>query len=159
MKTENANVLRCPLVAYAAALLVAGLISLSACHRSKPAAESPTPSEQQVRAERAARAAQVPEATQQQWTYLNRIRQSDTLSTSIDRTLLDEQNHLGIVLFSSVTPENVPALLRQVMTGMAKEFPRADLTLDVFQGATPPKKLGTANLNGQTGEVTYTPTK
>ena len=94
-----------------------------------------------------------------QWTYLNRIRQSDTLSTSIVRTLLDDQNRLGIVLFSSVTPENVPALMRQVMTEMVKEFPRTDLTLDVYQSATPPKKLGTAKLNGQTGEVTYTPTK
>ena len=156
MKMENANVLRCPPVLYAAAMLAIGLVSLSACHQSKPAAESPTPSEQQVLAERAA---QAPEETQQQWTCLNRIRQSDTLNMSIDRTLLDDQNHLGIVLFPSVTPENVPALMRQVMTEMAKEFPRADLTLDVFQSATPPKKLGTANLNGQTGEVTYTPTK
>ncbi|MGB8341540.1 MAG: hypothetical protein WCE51_08120 [Chthoniobacterales bacterium] len=156
MRMENANVLRCSPVAYGAALLVAGLISLSACHRSKPAAESPTPSEQQVRAERAA---QAPDETQRQWNYLNRIRQSDTLSTSIVRTLLDDQNHLGIVVFSSVTQENVPALMRQVMTEMAKEFPRADMTLDVFQSATPPKKLGTAKLNGQTGEVIYTPTK
>ncbi|HEY3664171.1 MAG TPA: hypothetical protein VGL24_13540 [Chthoniobacterales bacterium] len=156
MKTENANVLRCPPVAYAAALLATGLVSLSACHRSNPAAESPTPSEQRVRAERAA---QAPEETQRQWDYLNRIRQSITLSSSIDRTQLDDQNRLGIVLFSSVTPEQVPALIHQVMPKMAEEFPRTDLTLDVYQSATPLKKLGTAKLNGQTGEVIYTPTK
>ncbi|MGH8092985.1 MAG: hypothetical protein ACREIF_05880 [Chthoniobacterales bacterium] len=156
MKMENANVLRCPPAAYGAALLVAGLASLSACHRSNPAAESSTPSEQQVRAEHAA---QAPEETQRQWNYLNRIRQSVALYTSIARTLLDDQNHIGIVLFSSVTPEKIPDLMRQVMTRMAQEFPRTDLTLDVYQSAAPPKKLGTASLNGQTGEVTYTPTK
>jgi hypothetical protein len=156
MKMENANILRCPPVAYAAALLLAGLASLSACHRSNPAAESPTPSEQQVRAERTAR---TPDETQRQWNYLNRIRQSESLYTLIDRTLLDDQNHVGIVLFSSVTPEKIPDLMRQVMTKMAQEFPQTDLTLDVYQSTTPPKKLGTAKLTGQTGEVIYTPTK
>lgn len=137
-------------------VLAAGLFCLAACHRTNPAAESPTPSEQQVRAERDA---QAPDEMQKQWTYLNRIRQSDAFNTSIDRTMLDDQNHLGIVLFSSVTPDKVPALMRQVMTEIAQEFPREDLTLDVYQSATPPRKMGNAHLDGQTGQVTYTPTK
>ncbi len=129
--------------------------SLHAIKRNPPL-ESPTPSEEQVRAERDA---QAPDEMQKQWTYLNRIRQSDALNTSIDRTMLDDQNHLGIVLFSSVTPDKVPALMRQVMTEIAQEFPREDLTLDVYQSATPPRKMGNAHLDGQTGQVTYTPTK
>src|SRR5450755_136588 len=89
--------------------LFAGLLCLVGCHGPKPAAETPSPSEQQ---NRSARAAEVTESTQRQWTYLNRIRQADSLNTSIDRTLLNDQNELGVVLYSSVTPDKVPALMR-----------------------------------------------
>ena len=156
MKVEDANRLRCLSFTRAAVLLVAGLFSLAACHRPQPEAERPTPSEQQNRAEHAA---QVPEATQRHRTYLNRIRQSDALNTSIDRTLLDDQNQLGIVLSSSVTPDKVPALMRKVMTEMAHEFPREDLTLTVYAASNPPYQIGTAHLNGQSGETIYTPKK
>ena len=132
------------------------LLSLVACHKPQPATETATPSEQQTRA---ARAAEAPDSIQQQWTYLNRIRQSDALNTVIDRTLLDGQNQLGVVLFSSVTPDKVPDLMRTIMTEMAKEFPKANVSLNVFASATPPRKMGTAHLNGQTGEVTYVPEK
>jgi hypothetical protein len=64
-------------------MLVVALLSLVACHGPKPAVETATPSEEQKRASRAAHA---PESTQRQWTFLNRIRQTDSFNTSIART-------------------------------------------------------------------------
>jgi hypothetical protein len=156
MKVEDANLPRCSSCRRALALLVAGLVSLGACHRPQPATEGPTPSEQQSREEHAA---QLPESTQRHWTYLNRIRQTDALNTSIGRTLVNDQNQLGIVLSSSVTQDKVPALMRTVMTEMAQEFPREDVTLTVYATSNPPYQIGTAHLNGQSGETTYTPKK
>ncbi len=132
------------------------LALLAACGRSERSAESPTPSVQQQRAESAAA---VPESTQRHWTFLNRLRQEDAYSGVIHRTQLTEQNQLGLVLYSSVALETVPDLMRKVMTAMAQEFPHEDVTLAVYQTATPPKRIGTAHLDGQTGEATYTPEK
>ena len=137
-------------------VLGAVLLSLTACQKTKPAAETAAASEQQTQAKQAVEA---PESIQQQWTYLNRIRQRDALNSSIARTLLDEQNQLGVVLFLSVTPDKVPALMRTVTTEMAQEFPRQNVTLSVYESASPLRKIGTAHLDGQTGEVTYIPEK
>ena len=49
--------------------------------------------------------------------------------------------------------------MRQVMTEMAQKFPREDVTLSVYAPPSPPRKIGIAHLDGQTGEVTYTPEK
>jgi hypothetical protein len=135
-------------------LIAVSLAFLAACDRSKPAAESPTPSVQQQRAESAAA---VPESTQRHWTFLNRLRQEDEYSGVIHRTQLNKQNELGVVLYSSVALETVPDLMRKVMTAMAHKFPQEDLTLTVYQVATPPKQIGMAHLDGKTGEATYTP--
>lgn len=137
-------------------LLLAVLLTLAACHKPEPATEAPTPSVQQKRAERAA---EVPESMQRHWTFLNRLRQEDDYSSVIHRTQVDEQNQLGVVLYSSVALESVPDLMRKVMTTMAQEFPHEDVTLAVYQTATPPKRIGTAHVDGQTGEATYTPEK
>jgi hypothetical protein len=137
-------------------LLGAALLSVVACHKPKPATEPATPSEQQ---KRAARVAEAPESARRHWTYLNRIRQADSLSSSIDRTLLNDQGEVGVILYSSVTPDKIPGLMRQVMTEMAQEFPKEDLTLNVYLPPSPPRKIGIAHLDGQTGEVTYTPAK
>ena len=51
------------------------------------------------------RAAELPESMQRHWTFLNRIRQDDAFSGFIHRTMLNEENQLGVVLFSSVKPE------------------------------------------------------
>jgi len=134
-------------------VLAVSLALLAACHRSKPAAESPTPSVQQQRAESAAA---VPESTQRYWTFLNRLRQKDAYSDVIHRTQLNEQNQLGVVLYSSVALETVPDLMCKVMTEMAHEFPNEELTLTVYQVATPPRKIGVAHVDGQTSEATYT---
>ena len=137
-------------------LLGAVLVSVVACHKPKPATEPATPSEQQ---KRAARVAEAPESARRHWSYLNRIRQDDSLNSLIDRTRLSDEGEVGVILFSSVTPDKVPALMRQVMTEMAQEFPREDVTLSVYVQPSPPRKIGIAHLDGQTGEVTYTPEK
>jgi hypothetical protein len=137
-------------------LLVVALFSLAACNPSKPAVESPTPSVQQQRAETAA---EVPESTQRHWTFLNRLRQEDAFSNAIHRTQLIERNQLGVVLYSSVALGTVPDLMHKVMTEFAQEFPHEELTLTVYQVATPLRKIGVAHVDGQTGEGTYTPEK
>lgn len=137
-------------------LLVAALFFIAACHKPEPAAESPTPSVQQQRAERAA---EVPASTQRQWTFLNRIRQEDAFNGALHRTMLNEQNELGVVLYSTVALESVPDLMRQVMTEMGKEFPNEAVTVAVYQVAVPPKRIGTAQLDAQTGEATFIPAK
>ena len=137
-------------------ILGVALLSMAACHKPKPATQPATPSEEQ---KRAARAAEAPESVRRHWSYLNRIRQADSLNSTIDRTLLNDQNELGVVLFPSVTPDKVSALLRQVMTQMAQEFPKEDVTLSAYTSSRQPRKIGTAHLNGRTGETIYTPVK
>ena len=134
-------------------ILSAVLLSMVACHKPKAVTESAWRSEQQVRATKA------PESVQQQWAYLNRIRQEDALNSLIDRTFLNDQNELGVVLFSSVTPDQVPAIMRKATTKMAQKFPNEDVILNVYSSATPLRKLGIAHLNGQTKETIYTPEK
>ena len=137
-------------------ILGAALLSATACHKAKPPTEPATPSEQQ---KRAARIAEAPEVAREHWSYLNRIRQADSLNGSIVRTMLSDQGELGVVLFSSVARDKVPTIMRQVMQEMADGFPKEDVTLSVYVLPSPPRKIGTAQLDGQTGEVTYTPEK
>jgi hypothetical protein len=144
---KRSTILLLPLLG-AVALLVA------ACHKSKPAAGNATPTAQQ---KRAARDAKAPEATQRHWTQLNRLRQSDAFNTVISRTLLDDQGQLGFVLYSRVTPDKVSPLVLQLMAEMAKEFPNEDMTLSVYGAGSPPHKIGTAYVDGKTSEATYTP--
>jgi hypothetical protein len=137
-------------------LFGAALLSVTACHKPQPATEPATPSEQQ---KRAARAAEAPESARRHWSYLNRIRQDDSLSGLIDRTRLSDGGEVGVILFSSVTPDKIPALMRQVMAEMAQEFPREEVTLSVYAPSSPTRKIGIAHLDGQTGQMTYTPEK
>ncbi len=134
-------------------LLAVSLPFLAACHKPEPAVAAPTPSVQERRLERAA---QVPKATQEIWNYLNRVRQDDPFSDSIARTLVNDQNQLGLVLFSRVVPDQVPELMRKLMTELAQGFPHQDLTLVVYAESVPPHQIGEARVNGQTGEATYT---
>jgi hypothetical protein len=155
MKAKEADLLRFSSRLPAVVLLASGLLCLAACQRQKrEAGAPPSPIEGQSPRESAA---QVPESRQRQWDHLNRIRQNDNLNSSIARTLLNDQNQLGVVLYSSVTLDKVPALMRTVMTEMAQEFPHEDVTLVVYAASTPPREIGTAQLNGQTGETIYTP--
>lgn len=135
-----------------AALAVAASLGMAACVKPKPVAETATPSPQE---KLAARAAVVPKPVQDQWTILNRIRQDESLS--IGRTMLDDQNQLGVVLAADVAPEKVEGIMRTVLTEMAHDFPKEDVTVGVFQSANPPRKIGVAHLDGKTEEATYTP--
>jgi hypothetical protein len=137
-------------------LLLLALLFLPACHRAKEAAEPARPSVQQQQAERAA---EVPESMQRHWTFLNRIRQDEAYSDMINRTMLNDQHEISVVLYSRVAPEGVPDLMRKVMTEMGQEFPHEDVTVAVYQFPTPPKRLGTAHVDGKTGEASYTPAK
>ena len=130
-------------------LLLAALLAMSSCNRQL--------SEREDRALRAKREAAAPESTRQQLAYLDRIRQRDPFNSSIERTLLTEQSELGLVLSTSVTADKVPSFMSEVMKEMAQKFPKQDVTLTVFASSNPPRKIGTAHLNGQTAETSYTP--
>ena len=105
-------------------LLSVGLLAMLSCHRQL--------SEREDRALRTKRAAAASESTRQQWAYLDRIRQRDPFNSSIERTLLTDQNEAGLVLSASVTADKVPGLIqRNVMKEMAQKFPHEDVTLTV----------------------------
>ncbi len=41
--------------------------------------------------------------------------------------MLNEDNQIGVVLFSSVKPEQVPIVMNKMMTEMDKEFPHNEV--------------------------------
>ena len=96
---------------------------------------------------------------QRQIAFLNRIREADPQGRTIDRALLNEQNELGLILDRSVEMDKIPALMRSVLTQMAKEFPGEDLTVLAYTPSSPPRKIGTARLTARTRDMTYTPGK
>ncbi|MEO7724101.1 MAG: hypothetical protein ABIU29_05350 [Chthoniobacterales bacterium] len=135
-------------------LLAMALLSVAACNRSEPEASAPAISAQEAKARHAS---QAPAATRQHWTFLNQIRQDDTLSGSIHRTLLNEQQQIGVVLYTSVKPEDVAGLMRWALTEMAHKFPHEDIALAVYMTANPPRQIGVAHLDGKTAKINYTP--
>ncbi len=113
-----------------ACLVSFSLLLCPACHKSTPALPPPTtPSEQQKRAELAS---EMPASLQKQWTFLNRLRQSDRYS-DIDRTLVNHQGELGVVLSSNIHSGEIEPLLQEVMKKMAKEFPGEDIVLNAYE--------------------------
>ena len=101
----------------------------------------------------------VPTEIQKRWTYLNRLRQGDAFSGSIARTMLNDRNQLGVVLYTRVTPAQIPPLLQEILTEMGKEFPQQSMTLVAYKEGKPPAEMGSAQLDGATSSVTYTPKK
>jgi hypothetical protein len=89
--------------------------------------------------------------------FLNRIRAADPQERTIDRALLNEQNELGLILDRSVEMDKIPALMRSILTQMAREFPGEDLTVVAYTPSNPPRTIGTARLNARTRDMTYTP--
>ena len=104
-----------------------------------------------------ASAANSRELRHRQADFLNRIRAADPQQRTIDRALLNEQNELGLILDRSVEMEKIPELMRSMLTEMAREFPSQDLTVLAYAPSEPPLKIGTARLNAQTREMSYTP--
>ena len=96
------------------------------------------------------------ELKQRQVAFLNRIRAADPQQTTIDRALLNEQNELGLVLDRRVELDKLPELMRTMLTQMAQEFPGEDLTVLAYAPSEPPRKIGTARLDAQTRDMTYT---
>jgi hypothetical protein len=89
--------------------------------------------------------------------FLNRIRAADPRYKTIERALLNERNELGVILKRDVDLDDVPPLMRSLLTEMAKEFPGEDLTVVAYAPANPPMTIGTGRLDATTREMTYTP--
>ena len=94
---------------------------------------------------------------QRQADFLNRIRQADPQFKTIDRAVLNGQNELGLILDRSVPMDSIPPLMRTMLAQLAREFPGQDLTVMAYAPSNPPMKIGTAHLNAQTRDMTYTP--
>jgi hypothetical protein len=96
---------------------------------------------------------------QRQADFLNRIRTADPQHQTIDHAMLNEHNELGLILDRTVEMDRVPDLMRSILTQMAREFPGHDLTVLAYTPSKPPHKIGTAQFNTQTRDMTYTPTQ
>jgi hypothetical protein len=94
---------------------------------------------------------------QQQLAFLNRIREADPQQRTIERAMLNEQNELGLILDGNVAMDRIPDLMRMMLTEMAREFPGQDLTVLAYTPSNPPRKIGTARLDGRTREMSYVP--
>ncbi|MEP6686427.1 MAG: hypothetical protein ABJB22_06580 [Verrucomicrobiota bacterium] len=94
---------------------------------------------------------------QRQADFLNRIRAADPSHRTIDRAMLNEHNELGLILDRTVEMDRVPDLMRNILGQMAREFPGQDLTVLAYTPSNPPHKIGTAKLNAQTRDMSYTP--
>ena len=92
---------------------------------------------------------------QRQLAFLNRIREADPQQRTIERAMLNEQNELGIILDGNVGMDRIPSLMRMMLTEMAREFPEQDLTVLAYAPSNPPRKIGTAHLDGRTREMRY----
>jgi len=51
--------------------------------------------------------------------------------------------------------DRIPDLMRMMPTEMAREFPGQDLTVLAYAPSNPPRKIGTARLDGRTREMSY----
>ena len=129
------------------AITVLAAMSLASCDVAPPAAtKAPTAESGSSR-----------ETTQRQAEFLNRIRAADPEQRTIERALLNEQNELGLILDRTVPMDKIPDLMRSMLTEMAREFPGQNLTVLAYAPSEPPRKIGTARLNAQTRDMTYTP--
>jgi hypothetical protein len=127
---------------------------LAACDAPPPAKTPPVTS---VRNDQTIESRGSRDLRQRQMAFLNRIREADPQQRTIDRALLNEQNELGLILDRSVEMDKIPALMRTMLTQMAREFPGEDLTVIAYAPSEPPRKIGTARLDARSRNMTYTP--
>lgn len=99
----------------------------------------------------------VDDLKERQIKFLNRIRKADPGHETIERALFNEQNELGLILNRNVEMDKIPALMRSMLTQMARVFPGQDLTILAYTPSNPPRKIATARLNARTRDMTYTP--
>lgn len=94
---------------------------------------------------------------QRQADFLNRIRAADPSGRTIERAVINDQNELGLILDRSVQLDDIPKLMKSMLTQMAREFPGEDLTVIAYAPSNPPRKIGTGRLDARTRDMTYTP--
>jgi hypothetical protein len=127
---------------------------LAACDAPPPSSSTTAPSAEQ---NRAAPPDSAQDVRQRQIAFLNRIRDADPQQRTIERAILNEQNELGLILDRSVEMDKIPELMRTMLTQMAREFPDQDLTVLAYTPSNPPRKIGTARLDGRTHQMNYIP--
>lgn len=130
---------------------LAGMLLWSACDRPTPPQVHATPPSE------ASAAHNISQDKQRQLAFLQKIRDADPKGETIQRALLNEDHELGLILGRGVEMEKIPALMGGMLTQMAKEFPGEDLTIIAYAPSSPPRKIGTARLNAQSRDMTYTP--
>jgi hypothetical protein len=127
---------------------------LASCDVRQPVSSTSAPPVEQ---NRVARPDARQDFKQQQLAFLNRIREADPQQRTIERAMLNEQNELGLILDRNVEMNRIPDLMRMMLTEMAREFPGQDLTVLAYTPSNPPRKIGTARLDGRTREMNYVP--
>jgi hypothetical protein len=128
-------------------------VGMSVCNASSPPTVESSAGFEQISS---------PSATQgdlkrHQIAFLKRIRKADPQHSTIERAVFNEQNELGLILSRTVEMDKISALMRSMLVQMAHEFPNQDLTILAYAPSNPPRKIGTARLNAQTRDMTYTP--
>lgn len=138
--------------------IVAGgfCLALSACDAPPPPATRTVSVEETGNAETTRLTGGGEAVPQRQAAFLNRLREADPQQRTIDRAMLNANNELGLILDRRVEMEKIPALMKTMLTQMAREFPGENLTVLAYTPSDPPRKVGTARLNAQTRDMTYT---
>jgi len=130
---------------------VTAALAVAGCD-AQEAALAKTPARQTV-----AGPANAQDLKRRQMDFLNQIRRFDPQYEVIDRAIFNDRNELGIIVNRSVEMQKIPPLMRTLLTRMARQFPTQDLTILAYAPTNPPLKLGTANLDGRTGDMAYSP--
>jgi hypothetical protein len=86
---------------------------------------------------------------------LNRIRSSDPRKETIERAMINEKNELGLILSRQTNLDDVPRLMKAMLTQMAEDFPGQDLAVVAYTPTDPPRTIGTARLDSRTRDMTY----
>ena len=133
-------------------LLALGSFLIFASTEAQLASSIATPTDQDV-----ARATSVQDFKHRQMEFLNRIRDSDPQQQIIVRAMLNERKELGLIVNRNVEMQKVPALMRALLTQMARRFSNQDFTILAYAPTKPPLKLGTAHLDARTGDMAYLP--
>jgi hypothetical protein len=89
--------------------------------------------------------------------FLNRVRGADPQQATIERALLNERNELGLILNRRANLDDVPKLMKAMLSELDKTFPGQDHTVVAYTPTNPPQTIGTARLNARTRDMTYTP--
>src|SRR4029453_4527586 len=135
--------------------VIAGCLwPLTSCDVRQPVSSTNAPPVEQ---NRVARPDARQDFKQQQLAFLNRIREADPQQRTIEPAMLNEKKQLGLILDGNVGMDRIPDLMRMMLTEMAREFPGQDLTVLAYAPSNPPRKIGTAHLDGRTREMNYVP--